>query len=57
VDEAVVGVGGVLSNALAVKAGEERCGAGSVETLVVIEDSDVQKEGRSGGIIFRSGND
>ena len=49
VDEAVVGVGGIFGDALAVKAGEERRGAGSVETLVVVEDSDVQKGGCSSG--------
>src|ERR1700683_3138409 len=33
---------GVFANALAIKAGEERSGAGSVETLVVVKDSDFQ---------------
>src|SRR5271155_5131851 len=32
----------VFANALAIKAGEERRGAGSVETLVVVEDSNFQ---------------
>jgi hypothetical protein len=34
--------GGVLANALAVKPGEECGGASSVETLVVVKDSDFQ---------------
>jgi hypothetical protein len=55
VDEAVVGVGSVFCNALAVKAGEEGRGAGSVKTLVVVEDSDVQKVGCSGGNNFQIG--
>src|SRR5271165_543288 len=33
---------GVGANALAIKTGEERRGTGSVETLVVVEDSDFQ---------------
>ena len=45
VDQAVITVGSILRDAFAMKAREERRGAGSVETLVVIEDSDVQKVG------------
>ena len=33
---------GVLANALAIKTGEERSGAGAVETFVVVKDSDFQ---------------
>ena len=42
-DQAVIGVGRVLGDALAMKAGEQRGRASSVETLIVVEHANLQK--------------